>query len=220
MGAGAIRTKFRVERLVVAAVEVAVLPQSLPMQLSLALGMAPFVAKVALADGLPLAAATAALRLLITRLLLPAGVGVERITSPPTRLALKAQMAVVVLVNMVEIPDRVVLEPRITAVTETLVALVAVAVRTVTAVTAKWAQMIVGALAVEAATVRTTRLPSNVSALVVLALESDVVESAVRLTAGQAGIHSKANPRAVAVRRLRVYSGVPVAVVAAHTIRA
>jgi hypothetical protein len=114
----------------------------------------------------------------------------------------------------------VVLEPRITAVTETLVALVAVAVRTVTAVTAKWAQMIVGALAVEAATVRTTRLPSNVSALVVLALESDVVESAVRLTAGQAGIHSKASPLAVAVRLLRGYSGVPVAVVAAHTIRA
>ena len=119
-----------------AAVGVADLRQFLPMQLSLALGMAPFVAKVALADGLPLAAVLAVLRLLITRLTLPAGVAVERITSAPTRRALLAQMAAVVLVSMVAVPERVVLEHRTPAVTATLVALVAVAVRTVRVVTA------------------------------------------------------------------------------------
>ena len=220
-GAVAILTKFRVERHAVAAVGVAVLRQSLPTPLWRVLEMALFVGEADSAEHPPRKAVLAVLRSLMARLILPVVAGVERIIRAPlSRMAHLAQMAVVVLVNMVEIPEGADLERSTRAVTATLVALVAVAARTVKAVTAKWLMMTVGALAAEAATVRIIRLPSNVSALVVLALESDVVESAVRLTAGQAGIHRKIpSPLVVAVRRLRVFSGGPVAVAAVHTIK-
>jgi hypothetical protein len=180
--------------------------------------MALFVEKAASADGRLREAVRAEPRLSIIRLISPVAVAGERTTFRRMRQARLAQMAVVVLVNMVGRPERVVLGRRTQAVTATLVALVAVAVQTVKAVTAKFTKMILVELAGAVATARIIRPLSNVSALVVVALVLDLSEQAVCLTAERAGFHSKT--KAQTEGRLRVISVGPVAVAAVHTITA